>query len=263
MGRFVESAPEYGEAQGDPRLTRIITVAVGVFMTEGYEKSNLEMIAVRAGVSKATIYQYFGCKSDLFKSTVQSIVRERFKNFAEPLDIERDMNTTLVEFASNYMEMVNYPVYGGRAFFEIPRLIAASANHEHDSRLLYVQEFYKFCWPPLVRYFEAQIERGNLPRIDVQDCIELFFQLIYGFGYMIFDHARPDIASIKRKMTKQVRIFLKACEVLAEDGDEAAPTGIGVRESPAPPLRPRHFGFAAGDRPFARPGPQDTFQDVN
>jgi AcrR family transcriptional regulator len=185
-------------------------------MTEGYEKATLELIAIQAGVSKNTIYQFFGCKSDLFKAAVRNIVHERFRDLSEPLDTEEDITITLTNFASKYMQVINCPVYGGHAFYEIPRLVVASAHRDHDSRSFYINEFYSFCWGTLKQYFEKQMDHGRLPRADVATCIELFFQLAHGPGFLIFDYDSPDIDSINRKMKNRVKIFLNACALLAE-----------------------------------------------
>jgi len=216
MGAQVEPLLGMSDAESDPRYIRVITVALGVFMTEGYEKATLELIAIQAGVSKNTIYQFFGCKSDLFKAAVRNIVHERFKDLAEPLDTEQDITITLTKFASKYMQVINCPVYGGCAFYEIPRLVVASAHREHDSRRFYIDEFYSFCWGTLKQYFERQMDCGRLPRVDIATCIELFFQLAHGPGFLIFDYDSPDIESIDRKMKNRVKIFLNACAILAE-----------------------------------------------
>ena len=47
------------------KFTRIIDAALQVFGEKGYYNATISEIAREAGVSEATIYEYFGCKEDL------------------------------------------------------------------------------------------------------------------------------------------------------------------------------------------------------
>lgn len=42
-----------------------------LFLQEGYERTSVDAVAVRAGVSKRTVYDYFGDKEALFRTVVQ------------------------------------------------------------------------------------------------------------------------------------------------------------------------------------------------
>lgn len=86
---------------GRPELSRakrnqILEGAAAVFREAGYERTSVDAIAARAGVSKATIYNHFHDKEALFVATVEQEnqgVRERFLSLLEhPTgDIEADL----------------------------------------------------------------------------------------------------------------------------------------------------------------------------
>ena len=51
---------------GPPVQRRILDAALRVFAATGYFGASMEAIAAGVGVSKPTLYQYFGCKEQLF-----------------------------------------------------------------------------------------------------------------------------------------------------------------------------------------------------
>lgn len=48
----------------------ILSAAVEVFGAEGYERAGIDAIAARSGVSKATVYNHFGTKEQLFRESI-------------------------------------------------------------------------------------------------------------------------------------------------------------------------------------------------
>ena len=58
--------------QGSPaKRSAIVRAALEVFLREGYARASVDAIAATAGVSKRTIYDYYGDKEQLFLSTLQ------------------------------------------------------------------------------------------------------------------------------------------------------------------------------------------------
>jgi AcrR family transcriptional regulator len=75
-------------AVGAQRPTRvdkrrvILDAAATIFGEEGYERASIDAIAAAAGVSKPTIYSYFGGKEQLFRESVaDSAVRQNADAF--------------------------------------------------------------------------------------------------------------------------------------------------------------------------------------
>jgi AcrR family transcriptional regulator len=59
-------APAYRVASED-----ILDAATAVFAADGYDRSNMDAIATRAGVTKPTLYARFGSKEALFRAAVE------------------------------------------------------------------------------------------------------------------------------------------------------------------------------------------------
>src|SRR6202041_141867 len=55
---------------------RILEVATELFLAEGYGSTTIEAVAVRAGISKRTLYHRFQDKSALFTAVVHDIIEQ-------------------------------------------------------------------------------------------------------------------------------------------------------------------------------------------
>lgn len=58
----------------DARPAEILHAALAVFAQNGFHAASMEEIGARAGVSKGTVYLYFGSKEQLFIDTMRSVV---------------------------------------------------------------------------------------------------------------------------------------------------------------------------------------------
>jgi AcrR family transcriptional regulator len=73
--------------QGSPvKRAAIVRAALEVFVREGYARTSVDAIAAAAGVSKRTIYDYYGDKEQLFLSTLRETMDAQAAAFDELLD---------------------------------------------------------------------------------------------------------------------------------------------------------------------------------
>jgi AcrR family transcriptional regulator len=62
---------EIRDAERERHHFAILRAAMDVFSEQGYHAAKLDDIAVRAGMSKGSIYNHFECKKDLFLSVIE------------------------------------------------------------------------------------------------------------------------------------------------------------------------------------------------
>jgi TetR/AcrR family transcriptional repressor of mexJK operon len=73
--------------QGSPaKRAAIVRAALEVFVREGYARAGVDAIAAAAGVSKRTIYDYYGDKETLFLAAIGETVQAQNATFADLLD---------------------------------------------------------------------------------------------------------------------------------------------------------------------------------
>lgn len=72
-------------SKAELRRRRIIQAAAELFLNQGYERTSMDQVAERAGVSKQTVYSHFGSKQTLFVASVENrcIANELFPTFYE------------------------------------------------------------------------------------------------------------------------------------------------------------------------------------
>lgn len=91
----------------DARPSDIVAAALLVFGEKGFAGARIEEIARRAGVSKGTVYLYFGAKSDIFRAVVQDAI---IPNIAEieamVLNLDLPFAETLRMLLPRFAELV-------------------------------------------------------------------------------------------------------------------------------------------------------------
>jgi TetR/AcrR family transcriptional repressor of mexJK operon len=101
--------PALCSGQEDPpaagKAAVIREAARAVFMEEGYGAASMDRIALRAGVSKATLYAHFGNKAALFAAMVGETCRQSAAAVTfEALD-ENDPRGALTKIGRNFLDL--------------------------------------------------------------------------------------------------------------------------------------------------------------
>ena len=85
-----------------PKRRAILAAARELFITEGFERSSVDAVAARAGVSKRTVYDYFGDKRTLLIAVVEdtssTLMNSMRSAMAEYLTNVTDLEPALVGF---------------------------------------------------------------------------------------------------------------------------------------------------------------------
>ncbi len=88
----------------DHKRDTILSIALQVFLEEGYAAASMSAIAARVGGSKGTLYNYFRSKAELFVAVVQNqceLHQNQIFDVAEP-----DLRTLLTELAHRFARML-------------------------------------------------------------------------------------------------------------------------------------------------------------
>lgn len=95
------------QPQHDKKRNAIIQKALIQFGEKGFDGASMELIAKKAGYTKATLYQYFDNKEDLFSAVMQETSFhfdiKKFENEFHGLDVE----TIIEKIGLAYIKMFN------------------------------------------------------------------------------------------------------------------------------------------------------------
>ena len=203
-------APGSDEAPSLKRV-QILDGAARVFAQDGYEGASMSRIALEAGVSKGTLYNYFTCKAELFADYVQRECTKRLAQVFDDLDYARSPEETLGRIGRRMVAMLV-----SDSALVIHRMVVAEAEKFPEL----AGSFYQAGPAPSVAHLAAYLRHlGESGRLDVPDPVfgaEQFFALIQTRLYMKRQLRLTEVPSagqIDHVVESAVRLFLRGYAV--------------------------------------------------
>ncbi len=149
------------ERQKEDRQKRIVAAAKGLFSKYGFEKTRIEDIAERAGISGVTVHNYYGTKAGILlalvidndKQLIDLLDRKLAQENGDLIEVTSEFTRTIMDHALRNLEKViwrqviaavtlNAGTYYSKAYFRL------------DRQLAYV----------LVRKIESMQHTGDIPK---------------------------------------------------------------------------------------------------
>lgn len=107
----------------------ILGAARGLFLAEGFDRTSVDAIALRAGVSKRTLYDYFGDKQALLVAVVDhaadSLMAAIRRTMAETLTEVHDLHAALLDFSLR----IATETFGSVDYLALMRLVTNESVH--------------------------------------------------------------------------------------------------------------------------------------
>lgn len=120
-------------AKTETRRQAILDAAAVVFQETGFERTTMAAICERLGYSKATLYNYFASKEELFSAMVFEATEAEFQATLEALDATvEDMTEALQKFGRGLLALLYSPQVQA-----VRRLVVAEAGRSALGRQCY------------------------------------------------------------------------------------------------------------------------------
>jgi len=145
-----------GDIKRGRKFDQVIEGARTVFMANGFEGASVDDIAREAGVSKATLYNYFPDKRLLFMEVAKLECRKIASQAIETMDFTQPVADVLLDGARHMIDFITSDF--GQRVFRI--CVAESERFPNVGR-----EFFE-CGPAVVR---EQLQAGNLEFLASED----------------------------------------------------------------------------------------------
>lgn len=199
--------------QESSKRREIIDGARRVFFEKGYDGASMDEVAKAAGVSKATIYVYFGGKEDLFEALV---INDRARS-AEHLFVvdpaADDVSVLLHRVGVSFMTMMLEPDH-----IRLVRMVIGAAE-----KLPRIGQIFFEAGPcrgglRLADILRQQADLGHLEIDDETAAAHMFLNMCQGklVKAQLFGGLEPPPAEeIDRHVDRAVRVFLAAYGVKA------------------------------------------------
>lgn len=141
----------------DARRDVILEIATKLFREVGYERASMAEIAARVGGSKATLYNYFKSKEELFAAAMTEAMEERGQALVDLLDATDDeVEDVLLRFGKAYLHLVTAP-----DTLAITRTAIAEGANSRLGADLYARG-PKRAWDAIAVYIKALQDREKL-----------------------------------------------------------------------------------------------------
>ncbi len=155
------------ERRKEARPGELIDAALELFVEKGFAATRSEEVAVRAGVSKGTLYLYFPTKEDLLKAVITENLSGRFIEWNEEFaSFEGSTADMLRHCVAVWWERVgNTPAAG------ITKLMLCEGNNFPELAAFYRQEVVEPGHSLMRRILQRGIDSGEFIPADVDNAI--------------------------------------------------------------------------------------------
>ena len=151
------------ERRKDARPGELLEAALDLFVEKGYAATRAEEVAARAGVSKGTLFLYFGSKEELFKAVVrENVIRHQTEGAEELARFEGSSSEMLA-----YLMLEWWRRYGATKASGISKLLMSEASNFPDLARFFQEEVVT-PGHAMIRYvLQRGIDRQEFRQVDV------------------------------------------------------------------------------------------------
>ncbi len=148
--------------KSEERRVLILEIAAQVFQETGYEKASMAEISSRVGGSKATLYNYFPSKEELFLAVMELKAQRHMLGIFEVLTHDAPLAEVLTQFAVAFMAVRLSP-----PLVAIHRMAEHEADRTEVGQLLYTNGIAR-GWKAVADFLSEAMARGDMPAADAQ-----------------------------------------------------------------------------------------------
>ncbi len=184
----------------------IIEIAKEAFFSQGFEKTSMSYISQQVGGSKATLYNYFSSKDEIFYAVMESSATEQIADAFHSLSSAKSVRDSLVAFGINYLDSILTP-----EIMAIQRMVMAEAGKSDLGKKFY-EKGPKRGWDDVCRFMSARIESKELrsdidawhATMQLKGLLEAELVMPYSLGAI----AKPAAKHIREIVESAVAAFL-------------------------------------------------------
>lgn len=180
---------------------RIIQSAIECFSKYGLDRTRMDDVAQKAGLSKGTLYLYFKSKEDLFYVICENNLKVLKEQLSQIFSTTKeDLVSHAEQFYENFHKEERRE--SEKVFCEI---IAESARNPKLQKILYTQRIRTFN---VVReYLDRQMEKGFFKKDTDTEAIASGFVALYD-GLIASEFLGVSVNHSKRSWRKTVRAII-------------------------------------------------------
>lgn len=185
----------------------ILKAAVELFPKHGFEKTTMDDIAKRAGVTKQTVYSHFRNKEQLFIKMIDSLCSRAVAYTPVNTVKSKRFEHLLYDVGISVLSLIT-----STEGMAVTRLVIAEAANYPKVAKLYYESGTQRIMQLLAEFFDHQNAIGNTAIPNTQSAAAYFFALLKGQYFLRMTLGVPPIPSRKEMQAhvkEVVAIFLR------------------------------------------------------
>ena len=164
--------------RSDAKRDAILRGAKAVFLKHGFESTSMDVVALRAGVSKMTVYRHFGSKEALFAGVITNLC-ERIVDGDLREIFELPPREALMAFARKMIAIVF-----AHETVELHRIVIAESRRFPKLGRLFYQSGPEACIAALATYFDRYVDDARFKVRNPRRAAEEFLELLRGYAHL-------------------------------------------------------------------------------
>lgn len=200
------------EARKQDRRSAILAVAKRCFLDNGYAATSMSAIAVEIGGSKATLWNYFPSKEELFSAVLDEATADYRQRLVDVLQPSGDLREALRDFCRSFLTKIT-----SCDALRLHRLIAAEAVRFPEVGKIFYERGPKLKDQMLSAFLADRMAAGQLRQADPMRAARALSSLCAGglqqrLLWGVIDQVTP--AEIEMEAQAAADLFLRAfaCE---------------------------------------------------
>ncbi len=195
---------------GSAKQDAIIEAAAEVFLEQGFGSANMDEIARRAGVSKATVYSHFDSKPALFGAIVQHRCQRTMSAMLAEMS-DQPVAGTLTAVGRQFLDVLMMP-----GSLPLYRVVLAEAPRVPELGRIFYEAGPDRCAVALAQYLADQHARGVLHVPEARWAAEQFLSAVLGQIHirmlLMVTGEAPGPEERTRYVAAAVSTFLDGCQ---------------------------------------------------
>ncbi len=194
----------------EERRQAIIHAALQVFQEQGYERTSMNEVARRVGGSKATLYNYFASKEELFAAVVRTYSTQFLTQAAAELVSDESQDLSLEEILTRFGTRMLQVLTGNHPALQLYRIVVGEAGHS-DIGTLFRESGIRESMETLARAMGDAVQKGELRDAEPMLLASQFTALVKAeTDVLLLKREIPLFSSVQisEMVTRAVRLFL-------------------------------------------------------
>ena len=152
------------ERRKHERPGELLQAALELFVEKGFAATKVEEVALRAGVSKGTLFLYYDSKVDLFKAVVQANLSPHFIAWDQEYEQFQGDTAEMLRYGlSSWWERIGNTLAGG-----LTKLVLSESSNFPEVATFYQEQVMQPGRALLQRMLQRGVDRGELQPMDVK-----------------------------------------------------------------------------------------------